>query len=65
MQQETEPSITISKEPQSAWNLINKKLEVVSEPSSSLDGHADSLSARSYSFTVKLSYFLRYLHSVA
>jgi len=61
----TEPGITISKEPQAAWNLITEKLKLVSGPLSSLDGHTDGFSARFYRFTVKLSYFLRYLSSVA
>lgn len=61
----TEPSVTILKELQSAWNLINNKLNPLSEPSSSLDWHADSLSARFYRFTVKLCYFLSCLPSSA
>lgn len=61
----TEPSVTILKELQSAWNLINNKLNPVSEPSSSLDWHTDSLSARFYRFTVKQSYFLSCLPSLA
>lgn len=61
----TEPSVMILKEPQSAWNLINNKLNPFLEPSSSLDWHADSLSARFDRFTVKLSYFLSCLPSSA
>lgn len=58
-------SVTILKESQSAWNLINNKLNPVSEPSSSLYWHADSLSARFYRFTVKQSYLLSCLSSLA
>lgn len=46
----------------SAWNLTTNKLKLILEPSSFLDGHRDSLSARfrfRYRFTVKLLFSKR------
>lgn len=59
----TEPSVTISEEPQSALNLINKKVKITFRTFIFL--RWAHLSARFYRLTVKPSHFLSYLHSVA